>query len=36
MPLARWMADNAPVWERIRERHALALPLERVGELGVR
>jgi nucleoside-diphosphate-sugar epimerase len=30
MPLARWMADKAPVWERVRERHGLALPLERV------
>ncbi|MBL6455093.1 SDR family oxidoreductase [Belnapia sp. T6] len=30
LPLARWMADKAPVWERIRARHNLALPLEAV------
>ena len=30
MPLARWMADKTPVWERIRERHGLVLPLDRV------
>ena len=30
MPLARWMADKAPVWERVRARHGLVLPLERV------
>ena len=30
MPLSRWMADKAPVWERLRRRHGLAPPLERV------
>lgn len=30
MPLARWMADKTPVWECIRERHGLVLPLDRV------
>ena len=34
VPLARWMADKAPVWERVRERHGLALPLERVADWG--
>ena len=33
MPLARWMADKGPVWERVRARHGLALPLERVADL---
>ena len=32
MPLARWMADKAPVWERVRARHGLALPLEPVAD----
>jgi hypothetical protein len=32
MPLARWMADKAPVWERVRARHGLVLPLERVAD----
>ena len=32
MPLARWMADKGPVWERVRARHGLALPLERVAD----
>lgn len=30
MPLAHWMADKEPVWERIRARHGLALPLGQV------
>lgn len=30
VPMARWMADKAPVWNRIRERHGLVLPLEQV------
>ena len=30
MPLARWMADKAPVWEAIRARHGLRLPIEQV------
>jgi nucleoside-diphosphate-sugar epimerase len=30
LPMARWMADKAPVWERIRARHGLALPLDQV------
>ena len=30
MKLAAWMADKAPVWERLRARHDLALPLEQV------
>jgi hypothetical protein len=34
MPLARWMADKAAVWERVRGRHGLALPLERVADWG--
>ncbi len=34
VPLARWMADKAPVWERVRGRHGLALPLERVADWG--
>ena len=34
VPLARWMADKAPVWERVRARHGLALPLERVADWG--
>ena len=34
MPLARWMADKAPIWERVRARHGLALPLERVADWG--
>lgn len=33
-PLSRWMADKAPVWERIRGRHGLASPLERVADWG--
>jgi hypothetical protein len=34
MPLARWLADKGPVWERVRARHGLALPLERVADWG--
>jgi len=30
MRLAAWMADKAPVWERLRARHDLALPLDAV------
>jgi len=30
MSMARWMADKAPVWEKIRARHGLTLPIEQV------
>ncbi len=30
MRMATWMADKTPVWDRIRERHGLALPLDQV------
>ena len=30
MSMPRWMADKAPVWEAIRARHGLALPIEQV------
>ncbi|WP_043339583.1 SDR family oxidoreductase [Belnapia moabensis] len=30
MRLAHWMADKGPVWEGIRARHGLALPIEAV------
>jgi nucleoside-diphosphate-sugar epimerase len=30
MSLKHWMADKAPVWEAIRRRHDLALPIEQV------
>ena len=30
MKLAEWMADKGPVWERIRARHGLRLPLDAV------
>lgn len=30
MSMARWMADKEPVWEAIRARHALALPIAQV------
>ena len=30
MSMPRWMADKAPVWEAIRARHDLALPIEQV------
>jgi nucleoside-diphosphate-sugar epimerase len=30
LSMARWMADKAPVWEKIRARHGLILPIEQV------
>jgi nucleoside-diphosphate-sugar epimerase len=30
VPMARWMADKAPVWDAIRQRHDLLLPIEQV------
>jgi nucleoside-diphosphate-sugar epimerase len=30
MSMARWMADKGPVWEKIRQRHGLILPIEQV------
>ncbi len=30
MPLKHWMADKAPVWDAIRRRHNLVLPIEQV------
>ncbi|MCB4824367.1 SDR family oxidoreductase [Roseicella aerolata] len=30
MPMPRWMADKGPVWEAIRRRHGLLLPIEQV------
>jgi len=30
MSLRHWMADKGPVWQRLRERHGLALPLAEV------
>jgi hypothetical protein len=34
MPLAHWMADKGPVWEGIRARHGLILPIEAVASWG--
>lgn len=30
MSMAHWMAGKEPIWERLRERHGLALPLDQV------
>jgi nucleoside-diphosphate-sugar epimerase len=30
MPLKHWMADKAPVWDAVRRRHDLVLPIEQV------
>ena len=30
LSVAQWMADKTPVWDRIRARHGLALPLDQV------
>ena len=30
MPLTHWMADKAPVWDAVRRRHDLVLPIEQV------